>query len=183
MGRDYKPLDHGNYTRAMKSMQCLSAVLAACMFLAMPRAWADAARTAVFPFELVDTSLQGEMQGRAAGDSARLTRLDTQLRDALAQSGKYTPVAAAADLAGPDLRTCGQCATDLARKINAEFSVVGWVQKVSNLILNINIAVYDVATGTRVAGGSVDIRGDTDESWTRGLSFLLRNRILGDGGK
>jgi hypothetical protein len=28
------------------------------------------------------------------------------------------------------------------------------------------------------------IRGDTDESWTRGLSWLLRNRILGsDGGQ
>jgi hypothetical protein len=24
----------------------------------------------------------------------------------------------------------------------------------------------------------VDIRGDTDESWRRGLSYLLRNRIL-----
>ena len=52
-----------------------------------------------------------------------------------------------------------------------------------SFVLAINIAVYDVATGTWVAGGSVDIRGDTDESWTRGLSFLLRNRILGDGGK
>ena len=42
--------------------------------------------------------------------------------------------------------------------------MVGWVQKVSNLILNINIAVYDVASGRRLAGFSVDIRGDTDES-------------------
>jgi hypothetical protein len=28
-----------------------------------------------------------------------------------------------------------------------------------------------------VAAGSVDIRGNTDESWSRGLSYLLRNRL------
>jgi hypothetical protein len=36
----------------------------------------------------------------------------------------------------------------------------------------------DVSTGRRIAAGSVDIRGDTGESWSRGLSYLLRNRIL-----
>jgi hypothetical protein len=67
---------------------------------------------------------------------------------------------------------------ELARRDGAAFSIVGWVQKVSNLILNINLVIRDTATGQRVAAGSVDIRGDTDESWTRGLSYLLRNRIL-----
>ena len=151
------------------------------MILPAPRARAEAPRTAVFPFVLDDTSLQGEMQGRAAGDAARLARLDAQLLEALGRSGEYTAVPASAG--GQDLRICGACALKLARKAGAQLSVVGWVQKVSNLILNINIAVYDVASERRVAGGSVDIRGDTDESWTRGLSYLLRNRILaGDSG-
>lgn len=165
----------------MTSMSGAAAIVAACLLLSGPRAHADAARTAAFPFELDDTSLQGAMQGQDAGDTARLARLDAQLRAALAQSGAYAPVAV--DAGGANLRSCGACAVDLARKAEAQLAMVGWVQKVSALILNINIAVYDVASGQRVGGGSVDIRGDTDESWTRGLSYLLRNRIFGSAGQ
>ena len=52
-------------------------------------------------------------------------------------------------------------------------SVIGWVQKVSQLILNINVVIRDVETGNVMPAGSVDIRGDTDESWTRGVAYLL----------
>jgi hypothetical protein len=52
------------------------------------------------------------------------------------------------------------------------------VQKVSNLILNINLEVRDVADGHVLRAGSVDIRGNTDETWARGLAWLLRHRIL-----
>jgi hypothetical protein len=141
-------------------------------------AWADGPRTAVFPFELDDTSLQGSMQGENPDDAARLERLNSQLHDILMASGQYAPLALAADPHQPSLRTCDGCEIELARKADAKFAVTGWVQKVSNLILNINLVVRDVSTGQRVAGGSVDIRGDTDESWTRGLAYLLRNRIL-----
>jgi hypothetical protein len=139
---------------------------------------ADAPRAAVFPFELDDTSLQGSMQGQDPDDLARLARLDNQLRNGLARSGRYMPVAIAAEPGGRTLWSCNGCEADAARKADARFAVVGWVQKVSNLILNINLVIRDVGTGQRVAGGSVDIRGDTDESWTRGLAYLLRNRIF-----
>jgi hypothetical protein len=51
------------------------------------------------------------------------------------------------------------------------------VQKVSNLILNINLYVRDVATTKMLKVGSVDIRGNTDESWFRGLRYLVKNRM------
>ena len=76
-----------------------------------------------------------------------------------------------------DLKSCDGCELDLARKVHAAISVTGWVQKVSNLILNINLVARDVATGKVISAGSVDIRGNTDESWSRGLSYLLRNRL------
>ncbi len=138
---------------------------------------AEVPSAAVFGFELDDTSLQGEMQGPAAADRARLARLDAQLLESLARSGRYAPFAAA-DPAGPALRNCGGCETATARRLGAQVAITGWVQKVSNLILNINLVVRDVASGRRLAAGSVDIRGDTDDSWTRGLAYLLRNRIL-----
>ena len=55
---------------------------------------------------------------------------------------------------------------------------VGWVQKVSNLILNINLYLRNAATGDVLVLGSVDIRGNTDESWRRGTEYLLKHRIL-----
>jgi hypothetical protein len=52
------------------------------------------------------------------------------------------------------------------------------VQKVSNLILNVNIYVRDVATENLVARMSADFRGNTDESWSRAVEYLVRNRLL-----
>jgi hypothetical protein len=50
-----------------------------------------------------------------------------------------------------------------------------WVQKVSNLILNINIEVRSAATDETVYVKSVDIRGNTDETWLRGVRRLVDN--------
>jgi len=53
-----------------------------------------------------------------------------------------------AELSGiSSLRGCNDCDLDLARDLGAEFVAVGWVQKVSNLILNLNLQVRDAATG------------------------------------
>jgi hypothetical protein len=84
---------------------------------------------------------------------------------------------AAARAAAQDLRSCAACETDLARQVGARIAVNGWVQKVSNLILNVNAVVRDVTTGSVIAAGSVDMRGNTDESWSRAVAFLLRERL------
>lgn len=44
----------------------------------------------------------------------------------------------------------------------------------SNLILNINIEIRDVETDRVVLTKSVDIRSNNDESWERGMRFLVR---------
>ena len=49
------------------------------------------------------------------------------------------------------------------------------MQKVSNLILNINLQLRDVATGKLVQAASTDIRGNTDESWEHGIRYLIKN--------
>ena len=99
-------------------MRYPAAIAAACLVLAGPRAQADAVRTVVFPFELVDTSLPGAMQGRDAGDAARLARLDAQLLAALAQSARYAPVAGTAS--GAALHSCGACAVGVAGTMEAQ---------------------------------------------------------------
>src|ERR1700728_2666070 len=82
-----------------------TAVLVSLLLTTAPDALAGAPASppvaALFAFELDDTSLQGEMRGPDAGDLARSRRLDQQLRDALAGSGRYTPLAVATDPAVP----------------------------------------------------------------------------------
>jgi hypothetical protein len=144
-------------------------------------AQAAALRAAVFDFELVDTSLEGEMMGKSAVETARLKMLSDRLRDALAASGTYEIVDIAPfreEAFRSNLQSCGGCDRRMARELGAEVAVTGVVQKVSNLILNINIYIRDAATGALLDGGSADIRSNTDESWTRGLDWLLKHRIL-----
>jgi hypothetical protein len=52
------------------------------------------------------------------------------------------------------------------------------VQKVSNLILNMTVSIRDASSGRIVAAMSADMRGNTDESWSRTLDWLVRNRLL-----
>jgi hypothetical protein len=156
-------------------------ILIALTLMASAPARADPPKVAVFDFELLDTSLQGETDGPRADEQARLLRAGDQLRKGLAESGKYiildiAPVNAAAH--GSNLQACGGCDVQYAQQLGADLAITGVVQKVSNLILNMNIYLRDARTGHLVTSMSADFRGNTDESWSRAASYLLRNRLL-----
>ena len=138
-------------------------------------------KVAVFDFELVDTSLQGEVDGPRTDEQRRLMSAGDQLRKALAESEKFAvldiaPVNAAAH--GSNLQACGGCDVQYAQQVGADLAITGVVQKVSNLILNMNIYLRDTHTGNLVTSMSADFRGNTDESWSRAAGYLLRNRLL-----
>jgi hypothetical protein len=142
---------------------------------------ADLPGIAVFDFELVDTSLEGEVNGPRTDERDRLMRVGEQLRKELAESGKFrlldiAPVNAAAH--GSNLQACGGCDVKYSRQLGADLEITGVVQKVSNLILNINIYLRDVHSGQLITAMSADMRGNTDESWLRALAYLVRNRLL-----
>ncbi|MBB6249533.1 DUF3280 domain-containing protein [Nitrospirillum iridis] len=134
--------------------------------------------TAVFDVQLVNSSLAETTPEEAA----RVARLGGALRAALVKSGRYRLVDmrpwAAKLAAQPVPRDCPPCALETATQAGATVAVIAWVQKVSNLILNLNVSIRDVATGRVLKGGSVDIRGNTDESWDRGLKFLLEEHVF-----
>ena len=148
---------------------------------AQPVQAASPPRIAVFNFELLDTSLDGQMLGAKADEGARVNSLAPHLRAALAASGRY--VIAPTDTVdaraqAQNLQACGGCDEQLAKELGADLSLTGQVQKVSNLILNMNIYIRDVATGKTIFAASADMRGNTEESWTRTLDWLIRNRLL-----
>jgi uncharacterized protein DUF2380 len=142
---------------------------------------AEPPRLAVFDFEMIDTSLQGEVYGPRADERDRLLRTADQVRKELGETGKFqildiAPVSAAAHQS--NLQACGGCDVKLAQQLNADLEITGVVQKVSNLILNINVYLRDVHTGRLVTVASVDMRGNTDESWSRATRYLIRERLL-----
>ena len=137
--------------------------------------------TAVFDFEMIDTSLDGEMNGARPDEQVRLKRVGDQLRKGLAESDKFIIVDIAPvkeEALKSNLQACGGCDVKLAQRLGADLSITGTVQKVSNLILNMNVYIRDVHTGKLVVSMSADFRGNTDESWSRAASYLLRNRLL-----
>ncbi|MGE0054113.1 MAG: DUF3280 domain-containing protein [Hyphomicrobium sp.] len=130
--------------------------------------------------------LQNDNEGLEPTTNAERTRmkaLETQFKTSLASAG----VATFADIPdqmrkkiakGQTIGECHGCELDYARELDA--SEVAWikVQKVSNLILNMNVYIGDARTGKFIFAHSVDIRGNTDESWRRSLKYLLDNYLL-----
>ena len=79
---------------------------------------------------------------------------------------------------GQYLHACNGCERRIARDLGADWVVVGWIQFVSYLILNLNVMVIDVETGAPVARAFVDLRGSTDRSWRRATVYLLDNILM-----
>src|SRR5947209_13428373 len=57
---------------------------------------AEPMRIAIFDFEMIDTSLEGEMKGTSPEEKTRLAQLAPVLREKLAASGRYVVVDTAA---------------------------------------------------------------------------------------
>lgn len=142
---------------------------------------------AVLDFELQDDLKYG---GHAPGhdEAQRRTReLAAGMRKAVAAGLRYKlvdlePYQARYDkirASQAHIHKCQSCFLDYAREVGSDYVLIGWVQRVSNLIINFNVKIYDVASGELVDGGSIDIRGNTDKTWQDGLGYLVRHLPVG----
>ena len=136
---------------------------------------------AIFDFELTDTSRDNQLAPTDAEHLARLALITDRLRTRLVESGRFSVVDIAPVInkaRASNLQSCGGCDIKLASEVGADLAITGMVFKISNLILNMMIFVRDTKTGSTIAVAQADLRGDTDESWTRTLDWLVRNRLL-----
>ncbi len=125
--------------------------------LACPLAGGTEPRSlALMDFELIDEMRAFESEQARREVDRRLVLISSELAKELESRGMYRVL-------------------DRDKAPGAERIALCWVQKVSNLILNINIEVRSVATGETVYAKSVDIRGNTDETWLRGVRRLVDN--------
>ena len=124
-----------------------------------------------------------DLQPTTGAERARLALIASLFKAKLEASGRYTFVSIPADAAaristGPEVGACGGCEFGYGKALGAD--EVAWivVQKVSDLILNINVYIADVAAGKLAFVHSVDIRGNTDKSWSHGVTYLVKNYLL-----
>ena len=159
------------------------AILTVILMLAGAPLLAEDARGSVafFGLTMLDTSLQTTELGQDPAEVARLEMLEQMVSERFLKEG-YTlmdlaPIAEDIDrIVNP--AKCYGCDTRMATKLGADYSLVGEVQKVSNLILSMNLQMRDAATGQMVKGRVVDIRGNTDQSWSRGMRYILNNTFF-----
>jgi len=162
-------------------MHVVRAVLTAWLLCSGTAHAADAPEPiAVIGFELVDE------QPDPARDEAmrrRLAAIHAQLEQGLQAQGLYrvvdtAPARALIDTArdrNAFVYRCNACFGEIGQRLGTRLVLVGWVQRVSELILNINISVRDAQTDAELLAKSVDLRGNNDESFARGIHFMLRD--------
>lgn len=135
---------------------------------------------AVMEFELIDDMRDYERPEVKDAQNRRIGLISDALRQEFPRRGMYRVAgnSAAAKLisdlnAKHELRDCNGCEIDIGKALGADVIIIGWVQKVSNLILNVNIDVKEVDSRRMLYVKSVDLRGNTDDSWLRGIRYMV----------
>jgi hypothetical protein len=132
-----------------------------------------------FGLHYIDTSTEGAINGVRADETARIAMVEDFIAEDLTGRGfalTPPPAEAVAGILNP-VRSNG-ADTKIARGMGSDYAIAGEVQKVSNLIQSVNLTLRDAETGETVRAGSVEIRGNTDDAFRRGYSYLLRNVIF-----
>jgi hypothetical protein len=116
----------------------------------------------------------------------RIQAIEQILRSQLESTGKFLFMPVSVEMRskiheGQPVGECGGCEIDYGATTGADISSWIVVQKVSNLILNINLYMVDVRARKILLTQSVDIRGNTDTSWSRGMNYLIKNHVIHDG--
>jgi len=135
---------------------------------------------AVLDFDLIE---EHHDPTQAADMQRRIVRMESMFREGMLARNFYE--IKEIDAARVQLKTlreqqehmhrCSACQIQIGKAVGARLVATGWVQKVSNLILNINIEIRDVEADRVVLNKSVDIRGNNDRAWEHGMKFMLRD--------
>ncbi len=134
-------------------------------------------KAVVFDFEIEDTSGEGQRPEHPA----RIQTVTQLLKELLLVRGNFDIVSVEpeAELIQKNypLRKCNGCETKIASRLGADYAFLGRIHKVSSLIMAVAITVTDTHRNVPVRAVRVGIRGDTDESWTRGVRYIVKNKL------
>ncbi|MDW4498627.1 DUF3280 domain-containing protein [Sulfitobacter sp. D35] len=159
-------------------------VCVSCLAVTAEEALDRAGPVAFLGVVFLDTSTEGDYFGERPEERARVALLERTIRDRLQAEGfmlaDLAPIRADLDnTVNP--ANCYGCEVRMAEKAGARYVVVGMVQKVSNLILSMNLVMRSVPDGAVVRARSADIRSNTDDSWLRGMNYILKTAFFTEG--
>jgi Protein of unknown function (DUF2380) len=153
------------------------AALQVCVPVARAEARHAQQTLAVLPFEIDDNSGEVGAPGRHDAMLAHLTRL---VSEKIAAAGLFhvvdqTRVAEAVTAANPGtyLRACNGCERDIAKSVGADAVMIGWLFKMSTLVLSLHVVVKDVTTGDVIYAHTFDFRGDNEKAWQRAADYMV----------
>ena len=76
------------------------------------------------------------------------------------------------------LRNCGDCETAIAMKLGADQALLGVVTKISMTEYTVRFQISDARKGELITNLTSDLRIGADYSWSRGVRWLMQNRML-----
>ena len=153
----------------------LAAALAASPAVAAPKA-------AIFPFDIRDVAQEGELIPKSnSEDERRMKLVADELKTLMQKDGTYevvdlSPLAAEVEAKSP-FSKCNGCEAPIAKQAGADLAVTGYVDKLSDALISLQLFARDAETGTLTKSMSAEIRGNTDELWLHGIRWLWRNRF------
>jgi hypothetical protein len=137
-------------------------------------------KVAVFNFELVDTSLEGATYGPRHDQQERLARAGDQLRDRLAKSGRskwsilpQSPRRRPRSTYGLQRLRREVCVRTRRGLFDRRLVPESFKSDSQH-----EHRMRDARSGRMFAVKSVDMRGNTDETWSRALDWLVRYDLL-----
>ena len=141
-----------------------------------------APKAAVFPFDIRDVSQEGELIPQLnAEDQRRMVLVADELKALMKKDGLYeivdlTPLAKEVDDKSPYSK-CDGCEVPLAKKAGADLAVTGYVDKLSDALISLQLFARDTETGKLTKRMAAEIRGNTDDLWLHGIRWLWKNRF------
>jgi hypothetical protein len=139
-------------------------------------------KLAVFDFELEDFSGGAGIIPESDQDREQLKLATETARRLLAESGRYSLVdvshAEAREVTPGNLHKCDGCDVPIARKLGADQSLVGAVNRISRMEYGVTFHLRDARTGKLLLAEQTDLRMGANYSWSRGADWLIKNRLL-----
>ena len=139
-------------------------------------------KIAVFDFELEDFSGGAGIIPESDQDREQLRLAAETARRMLTESGRYSLVdvshADAPEVTAGTLHKCDGCDVPIARKLGADQSLVGTVNRVSRMEYGVTFRLRDARTDALISVERTDLRMGANYSWDRGAAWLIKNRLL-----
>lgn len=139
-------------------------------------------KLAVYDFELKDFSAGGGIIAPDERDRTYLAQSTEEAKRMLSQSGRYTILDTSAATDEPvkahQMATCDKCIGPITRKLGADQALVGTITRINRTEYTLLIQFFDAQTGEPVANYYTSLRMGANYAWPRGITWLMKNRIL-----